>query len=350
VNGAGARIYGTADAFNFVYQPMTGDGSIVARLVSWQGTSQSYATAGVMIRSTLDPAAANAKTADWPYSGGIYFDVRPTAGGSTNEPVTTGVAATLPYWMKVVRSGNAFFSYTSADGVSWTQVGSVQTVVMGQSVYIGLAASGGSTSALATATFDNVTVNNTQQPVPSPWVDADLGAVGVAGNANYTNGTFTVNGAGGQIYGTADAFHFVYQAMTGDGTIVARLVSWQGALQSYSAAGVMIRNTLDPAAANAKTADWPDFNGVYFDVRATAANSTSEPGGVAATLPYWIKVSRSGSVFSSYVSADGVSWTQVGTAQTVTMGQNVYIGLAVSSGNAASLASVTFDNVSVTNP
>jgi subtilase family serine protease/acyl-CoA thioesterase FadM len=350
VNGAGARIYGTADAFNFVYQPLTGDGSIVARLVSFQGVSGPYTAVGVMIRDTLDPAAANAKTADWPSSGGLYFDVRPAAGGSTTEAVTVGVPVTLPYWIKVVRSGNAYFSYASPDGVNWTQVGTVQTVVMGQSVNIGLAVSSGNTAALATATFDNVTVNNTQQPVPAPWVDADLGAVGVAGNANYSNGTFTVNGAGARIYGTADSFNFVYQPLAGDGTIVARLVSWQGTAQPYASVGVMIRDTLDPAAANAKTADWPDYNGIYFDVRAVAGNTTSEAPGVNATLPYWIKVSRSGSVFSSYISPDGVNWTPVGTAQTVTMGQNVFIGLAVSSGNPAALASVTFDNVSVTNP
>jgi hypothetical protein len=349
VSGAGAMIYGSSDAFNFVYQPMTGDGSIVARLVSWQGALGPYAAAGVMIRNTLDPAAANAKTADWPSYNTIYFDVRPTASNSTNE--TAGVAATLPYWIKVVRSGNAFFSYTSPDGVNWTQVGTVQTVVMGQSVYIGLAVSSGSTAALATATFDNVTVGNTPQPVPSPWVDADVGTVGLAGNASYTNGTFTVNGSGTLIYGSADAFNFVYQPLTGDGTIVARLVSFQQTTpEAYAAAGVMIRDTLDPAAANAKTADWPYYKSVYFDVRDAAGSGTNEVGGVPATLPYWIKVTRSGSTFSSYASADGVNWVQVGTSQSFTMGQTVNIGLVVTNGSTTSLASATFDNVSITNP
>jgi hypothetical protein len=112
----------------------------------------------------------------------------------------------------------------------------------------------------------------------------------------------------------------------------------------------MIRNTLDAGSANAKTADWAAYGAIYFDVRATSGGSTSEPGVVVATLPYWVKVSRSGNSFSSYTSMDGVSWVQVGTSQTIGMGQTVYVGLAVTSGSTTALATATFDNVSVTSP
>jgi regulation of enolase protein 1 (concanavalin A-like superfamily) len=432
VAGAGAQIYGTADAFHFLYQPLSGDGTVVARVVSLQGGSGSV-SAGVMIRNTLDAGSVNAKTADWRSYGGIYFDVRTAAGGSTSEP--GGVSAMLPYWVKVSRSGNTFSSYASLDGVNWTQVGTSQTISMAQNVYVGLAVTSGSTTALTTAAFDNVSVNSagapapviasvsattgsigsqvaingsnfgatqgnsavmlngaavtintwsatlisitipagatsgplvvsvapsmndsnpviftvTSQPLPSTWLDQDVGSVGVTGSASYTSGTFTVNGAGSQIYGNADSFHFLYQPLSGDGTVVARVVSLQGGSGSVSA-GVMIRNTLDTGSVNAKTADWRSYSGIFFDVRTAAGGSTSEPGGVSATLPYWVKVTRSGSTLSSYASADGVNWTQVGTSQTITMGQSVYVGLAVTSGSTTSLATATFDNVSVTSP
>src|SRR6266849_574513 len=58
--------------------------------------------------------------------------------------------------------------------------------------------------------------------LPSVWTDGDIGSTGVAGNASYASDVFTVKGAGAQIYGTADAFHFVYQPLSGDGTVVAR--------------------------------------------------------------------------------------------------------------------------------
>ena len=71
---------------------------------------------------------------------------------------------------------------------------------------------------------------------------------------------------------------------------------------------------------------------------------------MTAAAPYWIKVTRSGSTFSSYASVDGVNWVQVATTKTITMGTNVYIGLAVTSGSTTALTSAKFDNVSITNP
>jgi subtilase family serine protease len=347
VQGGGAQIYGTADAFNYVYQQLSGDGVITARLVSSQGGA-GYASAGVMIRETLNANSTNAKTADWPAYHGIYFDVRTTTGGSTSEPASLGV--TLPYWVKVSRSGGTFSSYVSSDGVNWVQLGTIQTIIMAQNVYVGLAVNSGGSTALATATFDNVSVNTvTPQPLPSGWLDQDIGSVGLAGSASYTNGTYTVTGAGSQIYGTADAFNYVYQQLSGDGTILARLVSSQGG-SGYVSAGVMIRETLNANSTNAKTADWPAYHGIYFDVRTTTGGNTLEPANLGVTLPYWVKVSRSGNTFSSYVSSDGVNWVQLGTTQTIIMAQNVYVGLAVTSGSTSVYSTATFDNVSVTNP
>ena len=45
---------------------------------------------------------------------------------------------------------------------------------------------------------------------PSPWLNADIGSVGLAGSALYCNGQFTISGSGADIWGTADAFQFVY--------------------------------------------------------------------------------------------------------------------------------------------
>jgi hypothetical protein len=158
-----------------------------------------------------------------------------------------------------------------------------------------------------------------------------------------------VAGAGQQIYGTADAFHFVYQPLPGDGTIVARVVSLQGGA-GYVTAGVMIRETLNAGSTNAKTADWAGYGAIYFDLRTSTGGSTSSVSSLGANLPYWVKVTRSGSSFSSYTSSDGVNWTQLGTSQTISMAQNVYVGLAVNSGGSSAPATATFDNVSLTSP
>jgi RHS repeat-associated protein len=180
----------------------------------------------------------------------------------------------------------------------------------------------------------------TVTPLAAGWSHGDIGSVGVAGSATYSNGTFTVKGAGSSIGGTADSMHFVYQPLSGDGTIVARVATVQGA---FPQAGVMIRETLDAGSANALVEFQP--NQAFLSYRSSAGAGTSAPATFfgAPSFPYWTKLTRTGNVFSGYISLDGVNWTQVATSQTITMAQNVYIGLAVSS----QYITATFDNVSV---
>ena len=130
---------------------------------------------------------------------------------------------------------------------------------------------------------------------------------------------------------------------------MARLVSLQGGSR-YASAGVMIREALSAGSTNAKTADWSSYGGIYFDVRTTTAGGTSEPGSVSVTLPYWVRVTRSGNTFTSYTSSDGANWVQLGASQTISMAQNAFVGLAVTSGSTTALTTATFDNVFITSP
>jgi len=81
----------------------------------------------------------------------------------------------------------------------------------------------------------------------------------------------------------------------------------------------------------------------------TASSSAYQSVG-SATPPNWLKLVRSGNVFTMYGSSNGTTWTQLGPSQTVTMAPGVYVGLAVSNRNTSSLATATFDNVSLTTP
>ena len=82
---------------------------------------------------------------------------------------------------------------------------------------------GGAVSTSASAT---ITVGDGQPPaLPAPWSSADIGAVGVVGSADYSGGRFTATGSGVDIWGTADAFRYVYQSLTGDGEIVPAVKS-----------------------------------------------------------------------------------------------------------------------------
>jgi RHS repeat-associated protein len=425
VSGAGQGTFSTAtDAIHFAYQPLSGNGTIIAQVVSVQGSSA--AQAGLMIRETLNPGANHVFAFE--YSSTVWMTQR-TSTGATSSYESLGGSAP-PYWLTLTRNGNTFTSYGSADGVNWVQLGSSQTVDMATNVYVGLAVSSRSTSTLATATFANVSISSTSapapvitgvsattgsvgsqvaisgtgfgasqggslvtlnnvdvtinswsstaivftiptgatsgslvvslapslddsnpvdftvtaQPLPAGWLDQDVGAVGVAGSATYSGGVFTLNGAGHGLYYSTDQFHFVYQPLLGDGTIVARVATQTG--NNSPIAGVMIRATLN-------TGDISAFIGyrastMYFIERTTAGASSTYQTGSAGSLPYWVKLVSSGGTFSAYSSANGSTWVQVGTTQTISMAQNVYVGLAVSSDTTSSLSTSTIDNVSFT--
>jgi regulation of enolase protein 1 (concanavalin A-like superfamily) len=79
-----------------------------------------------------------------------------TAGGISTSTTTSG-AGTAPCWIKLERRGDTFRAYWSRDGITWTLAGS-DVIPMAANVLVGLAVSSHTTSATATATFDNVSV------------------------------------------------------------------------------------------------------------------------------------------------------------------------------------------------
>ena len=87
----------------------------------------------------------------------------------------------------VVRNGSTFSSYIALDGVSWVQVGTSQTISMAQNVYVGLGVTNGTTTALATATFDSVSVNSTANP--GPVITSVSGTTGSVGSQVVITGT-----------------------------------------------------------------------------------------------------------------------------------------------------------------
>jgi regulation of enolase protein 1 (concanavalin A-like superfamily) len=184
-------------------------------------------------------------------------------------------------------------------------------------------------------------------PLPSGWLDQDVGVVSIAGSAKYVNGVFTLSASGQWIYSTADGMHFAYLPLNGDGAIVARVVSATGS--QYPQAGVMIRETLNANSAHAflEYEPYPSAE-IYFADRPSTGAATSVTGTAIPALPYWVKLVRSGSSFSGYISTDGASWVQVGPTQSISMAQNVYVGLALSANNSSVLDTASFDNVSVT--
>jgi regulation of enolase protein 1 (concanavalin A-like superfamily) len=182
-------------------------------------------------------------------------------------------------------------------------------------------------------------------PLPAGLSDGDVGGVGLAGQASFSQGIFTVSASGSDIWNAADQFHYVYQALHGDGTIVARVDSLNYT-DFFAKAGVMIRGTMDPGSMNAMI-EITAGGQSYFQWRGSNGGSSSAVQGPSVQAPYWVKLVRTGGLFTGYVSADGQSWVQV-TSAFISMPTNVYVGLAVTAHNNTALTTATFDQVAVT--
>ena len=279
VRGAGADIWGADDAFHFVYQPLNGDGQIVARVASVQNV-YAWTKAGVMIRNTLDTNSANGFMLVSAANGEQYqYRTRP---GLTTTGVK-GATSAAPYWVKVTRSGSSVTGYQSADGVTWVKIAAT-TETLGTAIYVGLGVSSHNASTPATATFDHVTVTSTGGGgtlLPTPWVDDDVGGVGKPGNATFANGVFTVNGAGANIWSTADSFNYVDRNFNGDSSITARITSL-GNTATHAKSGVMFRESLD-AGSREVVLDYEPTGNIEFMHRA-ATNGKLRASPVARHL------------------------------------------------------------------
>jgi autotransporter-associated beta strand protein len=157
VNGCGSDIWSTSDQFNYVYQTLPGDFTITAHVLT-QSNTDPWAKAGVMIRETTGANSKYVLAAVTPTaSHGVSMQYRSSTGGSAVDLVQVN-GPTLPYWVRLVRLGNAITGYRSPDGVTWTQIGSI-SVTMNSSVTTGLAVCSHNTSSLSTVTFDNVSID-----------------------------------------------------------------------------------------------------------------------------------------------------------------------------------------------
>ena len=159
VLGGGSDIWNGADQFNFASQGSPGIVAIAADLDSLTDTDP-WAKAGVMFRESDDPGSVFADMVVTPGEG-VTFQWRDQYGNLGNDQVL-GISA--PVEVKLVRSGDDFTGYYSADGVTWVEVGS-QSIEMGTSALAGLAVTAHNDGLLNEATFTGVEL--AYAPVPT---------------------------------------------------------------------------------------------------------------------------------------------------------------------------------------
>jgi len=338
VDAAGNDIWDTADQFHFIYQQVTGDVEIVAR-VDELTSAMEYAKAGVMIRASLNANAAHG-FGHVTRGVGVRFLRRTTNGGTTTALAGPTIAA--PVWVRAVRQGTRVTTYSSTNGTSWTTVGS-DTIALGSSAYVGIVVNGRSTTARSTARFSNVRI--TTLGLPSGQSSVDIGAPVIQGSTTYAAGTYTINAAGTDIWDTADQFHFVYQPVTGNTEVIARVASIVNT-NSSARGGVMIRESLTASSRHAMAVISASA-GYRFQRRPEPGAYSESISGGTGLPPAWVRLVRTGDLFEGYRSTNGTTWTTMGS-WTIQMSDTVYVGLAVTSRNAAAATTAVIDNVKIT--
>ncbi len=181
--------------------------------------------------------------------------------------------------------------------------------------------------------------------LPSPWQHQDIGNVTVPGEASFADGVFTLKGTL-DIWGKADGCQFAWQTINGDVTIVARIQSVE--LSGHSKGGLAIRESTDAGSRHATMVDTP-ADGCQFLVRAETNDVTTvqRTDLNMGTMPYWVKLVRSGDQLTGYESLDGKDWKQTGTA-TVKLPETILVGMVASSHLKDTLCTVPLDHVTVT--
>jgi ABC-type transport system involved in multi-copper enzyme maturation permease subunit len=179
---------------------------------------------------------------------------------------------------------------------------------------------------------------------------------GLLGQDSCSNGNAACTlplGPGGEA--VTDSFYFVRQPLDGNGSITVQVTSLTGlipngssdgrvragsgaapstanmhkGLEPWSKAGIIIEKDTSPGAAYAAMMV-TGAHGVRMQYDYTQ-DAPGLAGAVSAANPRWLRLTRFGDTITGYDSADGTSWTKVGTATLPGLRPTVQAGLFAAS-------------------
>lgn len=209
------------DSFFFVHRALTGNGSITVPVTSLTGVidgpsgqfggTQPWAKAGVIVKESLNPGSSYAAVMVTPGHGvRMQYDYTHDLAGMSG-PATSD----SPRWLRLVRSGDTITGYDSANGTSWTLIGTARLSGLASVVQAGLFVTspsiiqdtdkgGSSLPAVATGAFGQPGL--TGQWNQQTWTGQQIGG-GAGTSGSYTNsihGQFASSASGFTVTGAGD--------------------------------------------------------------------------------------------------------------------------------------------------
>jgi regulation of enolase protein 1 (concanavalin A-like superfamily) len=345
VTGSGADIWGTADEFHWAFRSATGNFSIETLVDSVENVNR-WTKAGLMIRASSAAGSQHASVFATPTTQkNVAFQGRQVTNGPSIQATMPNFAVSPPVWLRLTRNGpniNAYWRKQKTDG--WSHLGLIVLSGLPSTVKVGLAVSSHVDGTLATAHFSRIAI----EPLLA-WTTAQIGT---GASDSYVDGTFfSAQNQGADIWGTSDAFTYIYTRWSGDGALTAKLNHLDFA-HAWTKGGVMFRESLAAGSrhafvlASAEKGLALQYRGSTNGVSATAGSVPGKNAPGEFDPGFWLQITREGDVFKAYVSTDTLVWSPFGQT-VVAMGTDVYVGIAVTSHNPSEPAWGLFDDLTL---
>lgn len=181
----------------------------------------------------------------------------------------------------------------------------------------------------------------------SGWVDTEVGASNPAGYFQEVANTVMVTAGSGKIYNQAEDNHYyLYKTVTGDCEITAHVQGFALTSTYLDEVGLLIREDLYNRAKQVHIVTRPTTLGCRSGSRVNTDGDSAYGVGKSGQIN-WLRLNRTGNLFTTYYSLDGVSWIVLST-DTIAMRPAVFIGLAACASAQDGTTSTVFDNIQVT--
>ena len=175
------------DRMAYMNRSLCGNGSIQVRVNSVSGT----AWAGIVMRENNQPRVRKVQLTTNALNNAYRREIRVLPN---TRAIPQQIARPSTFWLRLLRIGNQFVGYVSANGFQWTQVMSA-TVTMGSCIQMGLVLYSTEPGETATANFSNLEIvssggNLSGGDISNLLADEDAGVAAMAVFPNPTDGTF----------------------------------------------------------------------------------------------------------------------------------------------------------------
>src|ERR1700742_1930430 len=164
--------------------------------------------------------------------------------------------------------------------------------------------------------------------------DGDIGTVLHKGSAAFEPSTksYRVTASGENVWGTADAFHYVWKKVSGDVSISADIEFSTKGGEEHKKAVLMFRQSLDADAAYADIA--AHVSGLTsLQSRETKGAATHEVQANVNAVPKHLQLIKRGSYVFLSLAGDGEDLHFAGPAMKVELSDPFYVGVGVSAHN-----------------